>query len=65
MLTLEIGQKAKAIKTYSHAFKDGEIVEFIGMGIVDHKEPFYSYLFTNGSLEQELEVSEFILVSNN
>jgi hypothetical protein len=61
LLTIEKGQKAIA-KPGTHCFPEGEEITFVKYGVIDHTAPFYSYVFVNKWLEQELEVDEFELL---
>jgi hypothetical protein len=61
LLTIGKGQKAIA-KKGTHCFQIGEEITFVGYGVIDHDAPFYSYVFVNKWLEQELEADEFDLL---
>ena len=52
-------RKAKAIANYSHDFKDGEIIEFVGMNDEEY-EVLEVFIFTDSvGIRQELIEGEF------
>lgn len=52
-------KKAKAIANHSHDFKDGEIIEFVGMNDEEY-EVLEVFIFTDSEgIRQELVEGEF------
>ena len=57
MLNLEVGQKAKALRSPSHYFKGGEVIEFVTID----EDNYYVFMNSEG-LEQHLDREEFELL---
>lgn len=67
-LKIEVGAKAKAIRSIFHNFSEGQEIEFIGYGIMDDEDKYYEYAFKGYCDElgrdrvQYLEADEFTLI---
>lgn len=67
-LKIEVGARAKAIRSIFHNFAEGAEIEFIGYGIMDDEDKYYEYAFKGYVAElgkdkvQYLEADEFTLI---
>lgn len=65
-LEIEVGQKAVAVESNMHSFKNGEEIKFVHYGHKDEDQDYYEYVFYSEleGFHQWLESNEFKLLEH-